>query len=141
MKLFESKFQRIYYDKQFAIMEFRWLLPASVRSEEELVQEEAIHIELLAKYQPLLVSSDIRNIHFIDIHHLENWVLSEYAKITEYASEGKEVRMVVLTQEEISKQLFKEEPETASATANAPQIRYFSDEVSAELWLLGEERF
>jgi hypothetical protein len=139
MKLYESKFQRIYYDKQFAIMEFRWLLPASERSESELAQEEAIHIELLAKYQPLLVMSDIRNIHFADILHLENWGLSEYTKITEYASEGKEVRMVVLTQAEISKQLSKEESDITSAVA--PQIRYFSDEVSAELWLLGEERF
>ncbi len=140
MKLYESKFQRIYYDKQFSIMEFRWLLSASERSEQELEQEEAIHIELLTKYQPLLVMSDVHNIHFADIQHLESWVQSEYAKITEYAPEGGKVRMAVLAQEEMSKQLFKDEEEkTTSEKKYLPQIQYFSNEVNAELWLLGEE--
>jgi len=141
MKLYESKFQRIYHDKQFSIMEFKWLLLASGRSEEELGQEEAVHIELLAKYQPLRVLSDVRNIHFIDVNHLADWVQSEYLKIAEYAPKDAKLRMAVLAQAQMSEQLFKsEEEETALVESNLPQIQYFSEEISAELWLLGEER-
>ncbi|TAH19650.1 MAG: hypothetical protein EAZ08_08095 [Cytophagales bacterium] len=141
MKLYESKFQRIYYDKQFSIMEFRWLLPASERDEEELGQEEAMHIELLTKYKPLRVMSDVHNIHFIDVNHLADWVQSEYLKIAEYAPTEAKLRMAVLAQAEMSKQLFKsEEEEQALVEKKLPQIQYFTDEVNAELWLLGEER-
>jgi hypothetical protein len=141
MKLYESNFQRIYFDKQFSIMEFKWLVSASTRTEAELEQEEAMHVELLSQYKPLLVLSDVHNIHFEDIYHLEEWILKEYSKITEYAPIGKMVRMAVMTTDEMSRQLFKDEEEEADLVRNnLPQIQYFADEVKAELWLLGEER-
>lgn len=141
MKLYESKFQRIYYDKQFSMMEFKWLLSASERTEEELKEEEAIHVELLNQYKPLLVMSDVHNINFADAKHLEEWIKQEYAKIAEYAPQGQAVRMAVLTQAEHAKQLFKEEEEEEELIKkNLPQIQYFSEEIQAELWLLGEER-
>ena len=141
MKLYESKFQRIYYDKQFSIMEFKWLLSVTGSSEQELEQEEAMHVELLTQYKPLLVMSDVHNINFASAHELENWIQKEYSKIAEYAPQGKMVRMAILAQSDFTKQLFKDEEEEADLVKNnLPQIQYFSDEVKAELWLLGEER-
>jgi hypothetical protein len=141
MKLYESKFQRIYYDKQFSMMEFKWLASATERTEEELKEEEAIHVELLNQYKPLLVMSDVHNIHFADAKHLEEWVRQEYAKIIEYAPQGQTVRMAVQTQAEFAEQLFKDEDEEEELLKkNLPQIQYFSDEIQAELWLLGDER-
>jgi hypothetical protein len=141
MKLYESKFQRIYYNKQFSIIEFRWLVSVSDRGEDELKEEEAIHVELLNQYKPLLVLSDVHNIHFVDAKHLEDWVNQEYAKIAEYAPQGKMVRMAILAQSDFTKVLVKDEEEEEELLAqNLPQIQYFNDEVSAELWLLGEER-
>ena len=141
MKLYESKFQRIYFDKQFSMMEFRWLLSVGTSSKQELEQEEAKHVELLSQYQPLLVLSDVHNIHFESAQALEGWIHGEYAKIAEYAPKGKMVRMAILAEANFTKQLFKDEDEEAELVKNnLPQIQYFSDEVKAELWLLGEER-
>jgi hypothetical protein len=122
-------------------MEFRWLLSVAKNSEEELAQEEAMHVELLSQYKPLLVLSDVHNIHFVSAHELEHWIEKEYAKIAEYAPQGQMVRMAILAQNEFTSQLFKDEDEEAELLKNnLPQIQYFSDEVKAELWLLGEER-
>lgn len=141
MKLYESKFQRVYYDKQFSIMEFRWLLSVAASSEQELEHEEAMHVELLSQYKPLLVMSDVHNIHFSSAQDLEGWIQKEYAKIAEYAPAGQMVRMAILAQDDFTRQLFKDEDEEAELVKNnLPQIQYFSDEVKAELWLLGEER-